>query len=412
MNIDFHKFTLGNGLTVLVHERTDTQLAAVNILYRVGARNESPGKTGFAHLFEHLMFEGSVNIPAYDKPLQKTGGDNNAFTTNDITNYYLTLPADNIETAFWLESDRMLSLAFTKEGLEVQRKVVVEEFRQRYLNQPYGDVMHILRPLIYKKHPYRWPTVGIEPSHIENATLKDVRDFFFSWYAPNNAILTVAGNVKTKEIERLAKKWFGPIEKRSIKKQNIPAEPEQKKYKKKVVKKDVPYDALFMAFKMPGRLHPDFHACDLLSDILGSGRSSRLWKKLAVKKPWFSDISSYISGSDDTGFILIEGYLNENIRIEDAEKEIWKIIEELKTGKISEREAGKVVNKAESTTLFHTMGVAQIALTLAIYESLGDASLINKEHLNFRSVTNKKLTDAARKYLTKQNACVLHYLKK
>jgi len=412
MNIDFNQFTLKNGLKVLVHERTDTQLASLNILYNVGARNESPERTGFAHLFEHLMFEGSVNVPAYDKPLQQVGGDNNAFTTNDITNYYLTLPAGNIETGFWLESDRMLSLAFTQERLEVQRKVVVEEFRQRYLNQPYGDVMHILRPLIYKKHPYRWPTVGIEPSHIENATLKDVKDFFFSWYAPNNAILTVAGNVKTKEIEKLAQKWFGPIEKRNLIKINIPEEPVQKEYRKLTVKKDVPYDALFMAFKMPGRLHPEFHSCDLLSDILGNSRSSRLWKKLAVKKPVFSDISSYISGSNDTGFILIEGYLNSNVKITDAENEVWKVIEELRTGKISARETGKVVNKAESTTLFHTMGVAQISLTLAIYESLGDASLINKEHLNYRAVTEDKIVTAANKYLTRKNACVLHYLKK
>ena len=411
MKIEFNKFILENGLKVLVHERSDTQLASVNILYNVGARNEIPERTGFAHLFEHLMFGGSANIPSYDCPLQETGGENNAFTTNDITNYYLTLPAQNIETAFWLESDRMLSLAFTPVSLEVQRKVVIEEFRQRYINQPYGDAMHILRELIYKKHPYRWPTIGVDPSHIEAATMQDVKNFFYNWYAPDNAIMTVAGNVKTKEIEKLAEKWFGPVPCRNVVNPVLPSEPKQKKIRKKSVYRKVPYSAIYMAFRMPGRLHEDYHACDLLSDLLGNGKSSRLWKQLAIRKPMFSDIGASISGSYDPGFILIDGTLNENVNHSEVEEEIWKVIDELRSKKVSTRELGKIINKAEATTIFQNLGVSSIALHLAIFEHLGDAALINSEHLNYRAVTREKMLNAATEYLTKENCSILNYNK-
>jgi predicted Zn-dependent peptidase len=358
------------------------------------------------------MFGGSVNIPSYDGPLQDAGGENNAFTTNDITNYYLTLPAQNIETAFWLESDRMLSLAFTPESLRVQRRVVVEEFRQRYINQPYGDAMHILRSMIYKKHPYRWPTIGLEPSHIEKATLKDVKDFFRRWYHPANAIMTVAGNVKTKDIQKLAEKWFGPIPAQKTQVLKPEAEPIQRKMRIKTVTRDVPYPAVYLAYGMPGRLHPDYHACDLISDVLGNGKSSRLWKKLVIRKPLFSDIGASISGSMDPGFILIDGTLNDGKDPAAAVNSIREIIDEIKNRKIPAREMEKLINRAESTILFQTLGTAQIALSLAVFESLGDATLINREHLLYRSVTREKLQDAAIRYLSDDNCSLLYYLNK
>lgn len=410
MNIDFNRFTLKNGLTVLVHERSDTRLVSVNILYKTGARNESPERTGFAHLFEHLMFGGSVNIPSYDAPLQDAGGENNAFTTNDITNYYLTLPSQNIETAFWLESDRMLSLAFTPESLRVQRRVVVEEFRQRYINQPYGDAMHLLRDMVYKKHPYRWPTIGLEPSHIEKATLKDVKDFFSRWYHPANAIMTVAGDVKTKDIQKLAEKWFGtiPAQKQSLLK--IEEEPIQRKMRVKTVIRNVPYPAIYMAYRMPGRLHSDYYACDLLSDLLGNGKSSRLCKKLMIQKRVFSEIGASISGSMDPGFIMIDGTLNERQNPEKAVEAIRSIIGEIREKKIPARELEKLINRAEATILFQALGTSQIALGLAVYEHLGDATLINREHLSYRAVTRETLQEAAQKYLTDNQCSLLYYL--
>ena len=410
MNIDFNRFTLKNGLTVLVHERSDTRLVSVNILYKTGARNESPERTGFAHLFEHLMFGGSVNIPSYDGPLQDAGGENNAFTTNDITNYYLTLPAQNIETAFWLESDRMLSLAFTPESLRVQRRVVVEEFRQRYINQPYGDAMHILRSMIYKKHPYRWPTIGLEPSHIENATLKDVKDFFRRWYHPANAIMTVAGDVKTKDIQKLAEKWFGPIPAQKTQVLKTETELTQRKMRVKTVTRSVPYPAVYLAYRMPGRLDPDYYACDLLSDLLGNGKSSRLCKKLMIQKRVFSEIGASISGSMDPGFIMIDGTLNERQNPEKAVEAIRSIIGEIREKKIPARELEKLINRAEATILFQNLGTSQIALALAVYESLGDATLINREHLMYRSVTREKLLAVAQKYLTDNHCSLLYYL--
>jgi predicted Zn-dependent peptidase len=411
MNIHYNSFVLSNGLKVLVHERTDTQLVAVNVLYHVGARNESPNRTGFAHLFEHLMFGGSVNIPEYDKPLQDAGGDNNAFTSNDITNYYLTLPAENIETAFWLESDRMLSLAFTPKSLEVQRKVVMEEFRQRYLNQPYGDAMLYLRPLIYKKHPYKWSTIGKKLSHISGASLDDVKAFFYKHYAPNNAILTVAGNIKTAQVKKLSEKWFGPIPSREIERNPLPVESPQRAYRSLQIVRNVPADAIYMAFKMPARLDPMYAACDLLSDILGNGRSSRLYAALVDKKKVFSDIRAYIAGSLDPGFLVIEGKLLPGIKIEKAEAAIRKVLDLFIEKKVTEQELEKVKNKSESTFLFSNMGVSNIAMNLGYYELLGDASMINNESLMYREVTVQDIQKMAVLILARNKACVLHYLK-
>jgi predicted Zn-dependent peptidase len=407
--IKFEKFTLDNGLKVIYHEDRSTPLVCVDVLYDVGARDESPDKTGFAHLFEHLMFGGSANIPSFDEPLQRVGGDNNAFTTNDITNYYITLPAVNAETAFWLESDRMMSLAFSEKSLEVQRNVVVEEFKQRYLNQPYGDVWLLLRPLVYKTHPYQWPTIGKELSHIENATMDDVKKFFFTHYAPNNAILVVAGNISLAEVKALCEKWFAPIEKRAVPVRNLPKEPVQIEERKLSVYKDVPYDALYKAYHICARRDKDYHAYDLLSDILSNGRSSRLYKALVKEKKLFTEINAYLTGDLDEGLFVIQGKLLKGVTYEQAEQAIAEEIRLMQENLLESRELEKVKNKVESILLFSEMNILNKAMNLATAELLGDASLINKETELYRNVTAEDIRRCAAKSLIPQNCSTLYY---
>lgn len=406
--IEFDKFALNNGLQVIVHKDITTPLVAVNILYKVGARNESSDRTGFAHLFEHLMFGGSVNIPSYDEPLQLVGGENNAFTTNDLTNYHLTLPANNIETAFWLESDRMLSLAFTEKSLEVQRNVVTEEFRQRYLNEPYGDVWLYLRPLAYKVHPYKWATIGKSIEHITGASMQEVKDFFYSYYAPNNAIMVVAGNVETEDVKLLANKWFGNITNRTISKNIIPQEPEQNETRRLVLERDVPMDAIYMAFKMPEKLHNDYKLLDIISDLLGNGKSSRLFQKLVMQTKLFADVECYILGSVDAGLIIIEGRLNNNVSFDNAEKVILDSISEL-LNNLTETELKKVINKAEATLIFSYIDILNKATNLAFYEMLGNANLINTEIEFYQKVTVDEIKNAIIKYFKIKQASILHY---
>ncbi|GGH02409.1 M16 family metallopeptidase [Pedobacter zeae] len=408
--VDFNRFTLANGLKVLVHEDATTPMAVLNILYDVGARDEDPEKTGFAHLFEHLMFGGSVNIPSYDEPLQRVGGENNAFTSNDITNYYITLPAENIETAFWLESDRMLSLAFSEKSLDTQRNVVSEEFKQRYLNQPYGDVWLKLRPLAYKKHSYRWATIGKELSHIENATMDDVKAFFKKHYTPQNAILVVGGNVKTEEVKKLAEKWFEPIPAGEKYIRDLIQEDPQTEARQETVKANVPLNAIYMAFKMPGRLNEDYYAFDLLSDILSRGQSSRLYNSLLKEQQLFSDINAYISSSLDPGLFIVEGKLVEGVAIETAEKAIWAELEKLKTELVSETELTKVKNKVESVLVFSEMGLLDKAMNLAYYELLGDAALLNQETGAFLKVSAEDIKRISNETFNPNSSSTLYYL--
>lgn len=409
--IKFDKFKLNNGLKVIVHHDKSSPIVAINILYNVGARNENPNKTGFAHLFEHLMFGGSINIPSYDAPLQKIGGENNAFTNNDITNYYLTLPKQNIETGFWLESDRMLSLDFSEKSLDVQRKVVIEEFKQRYLNQPYGDAYLLLRPLAYKKHPYSWATIGKEISHIENANLQDVKDFFYKHYAPNNATLVVAGDVTTEQVKTLSEKWFGGIEKRNIEKLNIEKEPKQEKENKQTVYRDVPFNSIIKAYKMCDRLHKDYQTIDLISDILSNGNSSRLNQNLVKDKKIFSEINAYIMGSIDPGLLIFDGKINNNISIELAESEINNEINNLKNILVDDNELQKVKNKVESTFKFSEIDILNKAMNLAYYENLGDANLLNQELEKYLKVTSNDIKKMANKIFVPENSTVLYYLK-
>lgn len=407
--IQFEKHTLSNGLKVIVHEDRSTPIAAMNILYDVGARDEDPDKTGFAHLFEHLMFGGSVNIPNYDEPLQNVGGENNAFTSNDITNYYLTLPAQNLETGFWLESDRMLSLAFSEKSLEVQRSVVIEEFRQRYLNQPYGDVWLKLKPLAYKVHPYLWNTIGKEISHIENATMDDVKAFFKKHYLPNNAILSVAGNVKTDEVLKLAEKWFGPIAKGEKKERKLPVEPPQNEIRKLVIEADVPYDAIYKAWHMCGRRNSDYYTFDVISELFSRGKSSRLYVELVKNKKLFSEINAYISGDDDPGLLVIAGKVSEGVDMVKAEAGIKEEVNKLRSTVVDENELQKIKNNMEASLVFSEMGVEGKALNLAIFELMGDAEGVNHEAEKYQAVTVERVKELAEKTLVDSNCSTLYY---
>ncbi|MBK8301028.1 MAG: insulinase family protein [Chitinophagaceae bacterium] len=408
--IQFEKFTLANGLRVIVHQDLSTPMAVMNIMYDVGARDEDPEKTGFAHFFEHLMFGGSVNIPSYDEPLQMAGGENNAYTTNDLTNYYIQLPAENLETAFWLESDRMLSLAFGEKSLETQRKGVMEEFKEHYLTKPYGDVWHKMRELAYKKHPYRWMTIGKELSHIENAKLEDVKNFFFKYYRPVNAVLVVAGNVTTEKVKELTEKWFGDIPAGEPYKRNLPQEPEQTEERRQEIKANVPLDALYKCWHMPGRLDRRYYIIDLLTDILSGGGSSRLYQSLVKEKQLFSNIECHHFGSTENGLVVIEGKLVKGVKIEDAEKAVEAELEKMKNELVSETELQKVKNKTESMIAFEDMSVMSRAQSLAYYEILGDASWMNFELEKYATVTTEDILQESRNIFRQTNCNTIHYL--
>ncbi len=407
--IQFEKFMLANGLRVIVHQDTSTPMAVVNVMYDVGARDEDPDKTGFAHLFEHLMFGGSLHVEAYDEPLQMAGGENNAYTTNDLTNYYIQLPAENIETAFWLESDRMLSLAFGEKSLDVQRKVVCEEFKEHYINKPYGDVWHKMRELAYEVHPYRWMTIGKELSHIENAKLEDVKNFFFRFYRPVNAILVVAGNVTVEQVKQLTEKWFGDIPSGEKYLRNLPQEPPQTKPKKMEVKADVPLNALYKCWHISSRLDKKYYITDLITDILSGGGSTRLYQSLVKEKKLFSNIECYHFGSLDNGLLAIEGKLVKGIKMDDAEKAVNEELEKIKNELVSESELTKVKNKTESTIAFEDMTVMNRANSLAFYELLGDAELMNKELEKYNVVTTKDILNESRNIFREENSSTLYY---
>ena len=409
MPIQFKKFTLNNGLRFVVHEDHSTPMAVLNVLYDVGARDENPAQTGFAHLFEHLMFGGSVNIKDFESPLQMAGGENNAFTTNDLTNYYIQLPAENIETAFWLESDRMLSLAFSEKSLDVQRKVVSEEFKEHYINRPYGDVWFKLRELAYKVHPYRWMTIGKELSHIENAGLGDVKNFFHRHYNPANAILVLAGNVKTEQALALAEKWFGSIPAGEKYIRQLPAEPDQQSARTMEIKADVPLDALYKAYHVGSRTDKEYYAMDLITELLGGGGSSRLFQILVKEKKLFSNIECYHLGSSDPGLLVIEGKLIKGVPMETANKAVEEELRKLTAGKIEEKELTKVKNKTESAILFEDMSLMNRASNLAMYELMGDAEYMNTELQKYKDVTQEEILDAGTCIFDEKNSSTLFY---
>jgi predicted Zn-dependent peptidase len=410
--IQFERFLLPNGLRVIVHQDTSTPMAVLNVLYDVGARDEDPERTGFAHLFEHLMFGGSINIPVYDGPLQVAGGENNAYTTNDLTNYYIQLPAENLETAFWLESDRMLSLAFGDKSLEVQRKVVCEEFKEHYLNKPYGDVWHKMRELTYKVHPYRWMTIGKELSHIENAKLEDVKNFFFKHYRPANAILVVAGNVTVEKARSLAEKWFGDIPSGEKYIRNLPQEPPQLEARSLQLKADVPLDALYKCWHIYPRLDKKYYIADLITEVLGGGGSSRLFQALVKEKKLFSGIDCYHSGSQDAGTLVIEGKLVKGVKMEEAEKAVEEELEKMRSQLVAGNELQKVKNKVESMIAFEDMSLMNRAASLAYYELLGDAAMMNTELEKYNTVSAEDIRNESQKIFRPENSNTLHYYSK
>ena len=410
--LQFERFTLQNGLRVLVHEDKATPMAAMNILYDVGARDEDAGRTGFAHLFEHLMFGGSVHIPEYDEPLQMAGGENNAYTTNDITNYYIQLPLQNLETAFWLESDRMLSLAFSEKSLDVQRKVVSEEFKEHYLNKPYGDAWHLLRVLAYKVHPYQWPTIGKDLKQIEDAHLDEVKAFFFKHYRPQNAVVCIAGNVSVAEVKELSEKWFGNIPAGEKYVRALPAEPRQEADRMQTVYADVPLDALYKAWHICGRLTAPYYATDLITEIMGNGYSSRLYQRLVKEEQLFSNISCYHTGSLDPGLLVVEGKIREGKSIQAANEAVEKEIGRLLAGGITDGELQKAKNKIEAMIAFEDVSLLSRANNLAFYELMGDAGLINDEWEKYQAVTSAFLLDTAKDIFREGNCNTLFYRKK
>ena len=410
--VHYNKFVLENGLRVLVHEDSSTPMAVVNVLYDVGAKDENPDKTGFAHLFEHLMFGGSINIPEYDDPLQRAGGENNAYTTNDLTNYYCSMPAENIETAFWLESDRMLSLAFSKKSLEVQRKVVCEEFKEHYINKPYGDLWFKMRELAYTTHPYKWMTIGKELSHIETATIDDVKQFFFKHYRPVNAILVVAGNIKTEQVKELAEKWFGPIPMGEKYERNLPKEPKQTAARHLTVHADVPLDSLVKTWHIEARLGKGYYVADLITEILSGGGSSRLFQALVKEKQMFSNLDCYHFGSIENGLLAIEGKLVKGIKIEDADREVEAQLNKMQEELVDVNELQKVKNKTESIIAFEDMSIMSRASSLANYELLGDANLMNTELERYQSITVEDIREYSRIIFDTNNSNTLYYLSK
>lgn len=410
--VKFYRHQLANGLKVLVYPDHSTPMAALDICYHVGAKHEDPNRTGFAHLFEHLMFSGSVNIPDYDLPLERAGGENNAYTTNDYTNYYLALPKANLETGFWLESDRMLELNFSEESLNIQRNVVIEEFKQRTLNQPYGDVWALLRGMAYQVHPYNWQTIGKEISHIEDATLEEVKSFYHHFYAPDNATLVLSGNMEMEESLRLAEKWFGPIPRRGLQKPVLPVEPEQKTFREKTVERSVPDTALYMAFHMSDRRSREYYICDLISDVLSNGNSSRIYQKLVKEEKLFVELDAYISGDHDPGLFIVSGKLAKNISIEKAKKAVWLELEKMQQELVPAVELEKVKNKLEANHVYAQMNYLNMAQELALYEDIESAELINAQMDIYRSVTPADLMQVAQKIFREENCSQLNYLAK
>lgn len=410
--IGFERFVLDNGLRVLVHKDDSTPIVALNLLYDVGARDENPEKTGFAHLFEHLMFGGSVNIPKFDTPLQLVGGENNAFTNNDFTNFYITVPAKNLETAFWLESDRMLELAFSEKSLSVQKNVVIEEFRQRYLNQPYGDLWPIIRDLSYKVHPYRWATIGKDISHIENAEMEDVKCFYEKFYNPGNAILCVAGNIDSDYVMKLSEKWFSPITKVHNYKRSLPKEPKQTEPRILKVEREVPATVICKIFHTCSRKDPEFFATDIISDILSNGKSSRLYENLVKRKKLFTEIDAFITGEIDEGLFIFYGKIKEDVSIENAENELELEIERIKSEIVSDFELKKIKNKIEAFNVFSDINCPGKALKLCVAELIGDANYANNSLSDYLAVTSSQISDTANEIFNADNSSTLHYIAK
>lgn len=405
----FEKYTLSNGLRVILHRDVTTPIAAVNVAYDVGSRDEDPGHTGFAHLFEHLMFGGSRNIPNFDQPLQQVGGENNAFTNTDLTDYYITLPVANIETALWLESDRMNELAFSENSLEVQRKVVMEEFKQSYLNQPYGDVMQLLKPLAYKVHPYQWNPIGKELDHIAQASMEQVKDFFYRFYRPNRAVLTIAGNFEMEKMKDLVNKWFADIPAGADFRRCLPREPEQTQARLLTVERDVPDDLLVKAYHCCRRADKAFYPTDMLSDILSNGKSARLQQHLVEEKQLFSNLSAYVTGTFDEGLFILSGNPNKGVSLVTADEALQEELQQLCSQPVGAGELQKTKNKIQTLLYYADLQVQDKAMNLGIFELLEKAERYDDEEVYYNGVTAEKLLETSRELFTENNCSTLYY---
>lgn len=407
--IDYKIKTLDNGLTVVVHQEKSSQMAAINMLYKVGARNENPEHTGFAHLFEHLMFKGTEQIPDFDIPVQMASGENNAFTNNDYTDYYITLPKENIETALWLEADRMMGLKLTPEKLEMEKRVVIEEYNQRYINQPYGELWLCLRDMAYKVHPYRWATIGISTDHISKVTMDQVDEFYKRFYNPSNAILSIAAAYEPEYMFELAEKWFGALPKFETKIQNIPQEPKQIEARRMELTQKVPANSITIAFKMGDRDSSSYYIGDMISDLLAGGASARLYQSLVKEQKLFSSINAYITGDLDPGLFVVTGQVLPDFSIEQAEQAIWSELVKLQTTEVREYELEKVKNKFEANVIFGELNVMNKAMNLGFYTMLGDLPLINKEVGIYRAITKEQIIAGAKELFCKESSSTLIY---
>lgn len=408
--IKYEQTQLSNGLTVIANRDTASRMAAVNILYKVGARDENPNRTGLAHLFEHLMFRGTHLIPDFDTPVQMACGENNAFTNNDYTDFYITLPCDNIETALWLESDRMTGLNLSAEACEIEKRVVIEEFRQRYLNQPYGDLNMLLREMVYTTHPYRWATIGISPDHIAEASIEEIHNFYHRFYHPSNAILSISGDIAAERVFEMAEKWFGGIKPNlDFRPSALPTEPKQTTARRLEVERDVPATTIVIAFHMGNRLSKDFYLGDITSDLLAGGDSARLYEHLIKGKSLFASVNAYISGDVDEGMFVFTGQLLPTTTEQEAESALWEEIRQLQSGEISDYELEKVKNKFEANTLFGELNVMNKAMNLGYYSMIGDLPLINREIAIYRSLTKEQIADFSRHTFTQENSSTLIY---
>lgn len=401
---------MNNGLRVVVGRDHSSKLAAVNMLYCVGARNEDPEQTGFAHLFEHLMFKGTEQVPSFDSVVQGASGENNAFTNNDYTDFYITLPKVNIELALAVEADRMRGLRLTDEVLQMEKRVVIEEYKQRYLNQPYGDLMMLVRDMCYKAHPYRWATIGRSPQHIESATMEQVREFYDRFYRPSNCILSVSADIEEEEMFDLCEEYFGGIEVTpEPERVTLPVEPEQSAARRVEVERDVPATYVVIAFHVGGRRSAEFFVADLVSDLLAGGDSGRLYQHLVKQRGLFSSVNAYITGDVDPGLFLFTAQLLPEVTEAEAEAAIWEEIEALKSEQADSYELEKVKNKFEANTLFGEINVMNKAMNMGFYKMIGDLPLINREVDIYRSLGDEQIRDFAKKTFTRERSNTLIY---
>ena len=409
MNIDFEFFTLDNGLRVILHLDPNSNVVTTNVLYSVGSRDENPDCTGLAHFFEHLMFSGTKNHSNFDSFLEKVGAQNNAFTSSDITNYYITIPSNNLEHALYIESDRMLNLNVTQKNLDVQKNVVIEEFKQIYLNQPYGDLHLLLRAASYNYHPYNWCPIGKEISHIEKFNLDIANQFYKNFYSPSNAVLVVAGNINFDKTKKMISNHFSSIPFRKVERSKYLFEPQKNEKIQLKIKRDVPSKCIVLAFHMSGRLDNNFYVSKLISYILSSGVSSRMHNNLVMKEKIFSKIQTYLGEDFDASLFYVKGFLNDDIDYSFAEEAIFNELNSLSSSLINEDELNKVQKKNESSLYFSLLSNSNKAIDLAVGEILGNPNLINEDFINFKAVSIYDICEEAKKIFRKSNCTSLYY---